>query len=34
MDGLSTGQQLMRRFEGFADDVMPADYGLDFEGIS
>ena len=34
MDGLSTIQQITRRFTGFADDVMPADCGLDFEGIS
>ena len=34
MDGLSTIQRIMRRFVGFADDVMPADCGLDFEGIS
>ena len=34
MDGLSTGQRIMRRFAGFVEDVMPADCGLDFEGIS
>ena len=27
-------QRLPRRFAGFADDVTPADCGLDFEGIS
>ena len=27
-------QRLTRRFAGFADNVMPADCGLDFEGIS
>ena len=34
IDGLSTVQRIMRRFAGFADDVTPADCGLDFEGIS
>ena len=34
MDGLSTVQRITRRFAGFTDDVMPADCGLDFEGIS
>ena len=33
-DGLSMVQRIMRRFAGFADDVTPADWGLDFEGIS
>ena len=27
-------QRKMRRLTGFADEVMPADCGLDFEGIS
>ena len=27
-------QQITRRFAGFADDVTPADCGLDIEGIS
>ena len=34
MDGLSMVQRITRRFAGFADDVTPADCGLDFEGIS
>ena len=29
-----TVQQKLRRFAGFAHDVMPAGCGLDFEGIS
>ena len=34
MDGLSTIQRITRRLVGFADEVMPAGCGLDFEGIS
>ena len=29
-----TAQRKTRRFAGFADEVMPAGCGLDFEGIS
>ena len=33
LEKLKTKQQKLRRFAGFAYDVMPAGCGLDFEGI-